>query len=106
MMFRLGQRPNVLCKLSGLVTEADWQRWTEADLQPYLDTCLEAFGPQRCMAGSDWPVCLVATPYVAWWNLLERWVQKLSVTERGQVMGETAAAFYRLPLSALGRGSM
>ena len=93
---RLGQRGNVLCKLSGLVTEADWRRWTEADLHPYLEACLEAFGPQRCMAGSDWPVCLVASSYADWWGLLERWVQPLSVAEQQQIRGGAAASFYGL----------
>ena len=60
---RLGQRSNVLCKLSGMVTEADWQRYTESDLQAYIATCLEAFGLARCMACSDWPVCLPASQY-------------------------------------------
>ncbi len=92
---QLAQRSNVMCKLSGLVTEAHWQRWTERDLQPYLDTCLEAFGPGRCMAGSDWPVCLVATSYAQWWQVLERWAERLSVHEQQQIFGETAAAFYR-----------
>ena len=55
--------PNVCCKLSGLVTEADWQSWTPAELRPYLDAALESFGPSRLMIGSDWPVCLVAASY-------------------------------------------
>ncbi len=53
--------PNVFCKLSGMVTEADWQHWKPADLKPYVETALEAFGPERCMFGSDWPVCELAT---------------------------------------------
>lgn len=91
---RLSERPNVMCKLSGLVTEADWRKWTEADLTPVLDTCLEAFGPTRCMAGSDWPVCLVATSYARWWKLLEDWTAQLSPTERAQILGLNAASFY------------
>lgn len=92
----LAERPNVLCKLSGLVTEAHWQRWTEHDLQPYLDTCLEAFGPARCMAGSDWPVCLTAASYSRWWSVLERWCAPLSPAEQKQILSGTAARFYGL----------
>ena len=57
--------PNVYCKLSGLVTEADWQNWKPADLRPYVDRALELFGPRRCLFGSDWPVCLLAGSYEA-----------------------------------------
>lgn len=91
---QLAKRPHVMCKLSGLVTEADWQRWTENDLHPYLDTCLEAFGPARCMAGSDWPVCLLATSYGHWWKVLERWAAPLSSHEQEMIFGGTAANFY------------
>jgi L-fuconolactonase len=59
----LAKFPNVLCKLSGLVTEADWQTWKPAQITPYLDVALEYFGPDRLMAGSDWPVCTVAASY-------------------------------------------
>ena len=59
----LAELPNVCCKLSGLVTEADWASWTPAQLRPYLDAALECFGPSRLMIGSDWPVCLVAASY-------------------------------------------
>ena len=55
--------PNVYCKLSGMVTEADWRDWQPADLKPYVEAALEAFGPQRCMFGSDWPVCELAATY-------------------------------------------
>lgn len=91
---QLAQRPNVMCKLSGLVTEADWRRWNPEDLKPFLDLCLEAFGPSRCMAGSDWPVCLVASSYTRWWKLLERWASALTQHEQSQIFGLTAAAFY------------
>ena len=60
---RLAAQPNVWCKLSGLVTEADWRRWTPGQLRPYLDHALEAFGPSRLMIGSDWPVCTLAASY-------------------------------------------
>ena len=55
--------PNLYCKLSGMVTEADWQNWTAADLKPYVHAALDAFGPERLMYGSDWPVCELAATY-------------------------------------------
>lgn len=90
----LAERPNVFCKLSGLVTEADWHAWTDDSLSPYLETCLEAFGAQRCMAGSDWPVCLTASSYSRWWQLLENWCNKLSPDEQSHILGFTALSFY------------
>jgi len=59
----LGSEPNVTCKISGLVTEADWKSWTREQLRPYVKRVLEWFGPDRCMFGSDWPVCLLAADY-------------------------------------------
>ncbi len=95
---RLAERPNVLCKLSGLVTEANRRHWTEEDLRAYLDTCLECFGAERCMAGSDWPVCLAASSYGRWWRTLERWAGRLSQDEQDRIFGLTAASFYQLPI--------
>ncbi len=66
----LAKRPNVYCKISGMVTEADWRHWTEKDLEPYVDTVLEAFGPRRLMFGSDWPVCLIASSYSRWFEFV------------------------------------
>lgn len=96
----LAQRPNVLCKLSGLVTEANWSRWSETDLRPFLDICLEAFGPGRCMAGSDWPVCLAASSYAQWWQVLEHWAAPLSADQQEQIFGLTASSFYGLQSGA------
>lgn len=92
----LAERPNVYCKLSGLATEADWQSWTPAQLWPYLDTALEAFGPRRLMFGSDWPVCLAAVGYGRWYHLVREFVTPLSPAERARVMGETAGEVYQL----------
>ncbi len=92
----LAQRENVFCKVSGLVTEADWQGWTEAQLRPYVETVLEAFGPARTMFGSDWPVCLVASPYRRWLETVERFTAGLSPTEQAQVFGGTAVRAYGL----------
>jgi L-fuconolactonase len=92
----LARRENVFCKVSGMVTEADWQTWTEADLRPYLETVLRAFGADRLMMGSDWPVCLVAADYECWFRLLDRWAAEMSEHEREQFCGGTAAKVYRL----------
>lgn len=94
----LALRPNVSCKLSGMVTEADWRTWTSTSLQPYFDTVLEAFGPSRLMAGSDWPVLNVASSYAQWWQIIESWLAPLSHDERMQVEGLTAARMYDLSL--------
>ena len=93
---RLAQHANVYCKLSGLVTEADWDMWTLHDLQPYLDAALEAFGAERLMAGSDWPVCLLASTYQRWWATLREWCGSLSEDERAKILGGTAWTVYRL----------
>lgn len=88
--------PNVWCKLSGLITEADWQHWTEADLRPYVNAALDCFGPSRCMYGSDWPVCLLAGSYQQVHQALCDLLGSLGETERGQIFGGTAAQFYKL----------
>ncbi len=97
----MAQRPNVTCKLSGLVTEANWTSWTLNDLRPYLDTVLDAFGPDRVMAGSDWPVCLVATSYTHWWDTLRLYTESFSPSERRALYGDVARSFYRLSIDAL-----
>jgi len=91
----LAKRENVWCKISGLVTAADWSAWTEAQLRPYFETVLEAFGPGRVMFGSDWPVCCVAGQYSQWVDTAERLAGKLSVFEQAQLLGETAGKVYR-----------
>ena len=95
-ILELAKRPNVYCKISGMVTEADYVQWTEAQLQPYVDTVLEAFGPQRLMLGSDWPVSLVACDYSRWVNLVRSWIKKLSAAEQKRILGDTAIEAYRL----------
>lgn len=92
----LAKRENVSCKISGLVTEADWKRWTPEGLRPYLDTVVEAFGPKRLMAGSDWPVCLVATGYLQWFRVLEEYFAGFSSEEREAVFGGNAGRVYEL----------
>lgn len=91
---RLAALPHVLCKLSGLVTEAAWDRWTPADLRPYLEVVLEAFSPARLMIGSDWPVCLLAADYPRVMNTVRDFVGSLSEGEQAAVLGGNAARFY------------
>ena len=92
----LACRENVFCKLSGMVTEADWANWTEANLKPYVDVVLEAFGPKRLMVGSDWPVCLLASTYKKWFDVLRNLLGDLSDSELDWVFGQTAWNVYRL----------
>jgi L-fuconolactonase len=95
-MRELARHPNVCCKVSGLVTEADWNRWRPEDVCPYLDVVFEAFGAGRLMFGSDWPVCLLAGSYARVTELLERYAEQLSPEERGDLFGGTAIRFYGL----------
>ena len=92
----LAKRENVSCKLSGMVTEAAWSEWTPAQLRPYVETVLEAFGPARTMFGSDWPVCLVASAYERWHETVQEFVAQLSLDEQAQVFGETARRVYQI----------
>lgn len=96
----LARRPNVWCKVSGMVTEADWQRWTPEGLRPYLDAALEAFGPRRLLAGSDWPVCTLAASYSRWWQVLREWAAALSASEQEAIFARNAAEVYRLEAAA------
>jgi L-fucono-1,5-lactonase len=88
--------PNVNCKLSGMVTEADWANWTPADLKPFVQEALECFGPDRCMFGSDWPVCLLAGSYQRVVGALEEILGSVSEAEWGRIFRGTAAEFYGL----------
>jgi L-fuconolactonase len=95
-MRELGRRTHVCCKLSGLVTEAEWARWTPEDLRPYFDVVLEAFGPERLMFGSDWPVALLASEYQSWVEIVTEWTAGLSVREREAIWGGNAVRVYSL----------
>jgi L-fuconolactonase len=92
----LGRRPNVYCKLSGHAREADHARWSTADLRPYFDVALKAFGPGRLMFGSDWPVCTLATSYSRWVECVAELTAELAPSERERIMGGTAVEAYRL----------
>lgn len=91
---------NVSCKISGMVTEAKWHpehsEWNEADFKPYLDVIFGAFGTDRIMYGSDWPVCLLAASYEKQVSIIENYVLKGFYTEGGKIIGENAARFYKI----------
>lgn len=95
-LLELGKRENLYCKLSGMVTEADWSKWTVSDLRPYVHAALQAFGPARLMFGSDWPVCLLASTYDRWYRTAEELLSELSETEKKLVLGTVAARIYSL----------
>ena len=92
----LAKRRNVYCKISGLVTEADWKAWTAKQLKVYVDVVLSAFGPERTMFGSDWPVCLVACKYARWHGIVSGFVSSLSRDEQERILGGTAIEAYNL----------
>jgi L-fuconolactonase len=96
-MSRLADQTQARCKFSGLVTEAN-EGWTLDDLRPYADHILAAFGPERVMWGSDWPVCQLRASYDAWWQAARALTAHLDEKARAQVFGGTAIAFYRLDI--------
>ena len=93
---RLAAFPNVWCKFSGLVTEADWQHWKPEHIAPYLDIAFDAFGPERLMIGSDWPVCLVAASYARTIEVVKNYVLQNNPACLNDVMGGNALRFWRL----------
>jgi L-fuconolactonase len=95
----LAREPNVSCKLSGLVTEASWASWSVADLAPACGRVIEAFGPERLIYGSDWPVCLLAASYSRVKAAFDQTISGLSPTERAAVLGGNAITTYRLDLN-------
>jgi len=97
---RLAQLPNVWAKLSGLVTEADWRRWTRAELHRYVDAAFDAFGADRLMIGSDWPVCTVAGTYSDVMSVVTTALEHRPASEWNAVLGGTAARFWNLRLSS------
>ena len=95
----LASFPNMYCKLSGLVTEANWNTWTTDDLRPYIDWALESFGPDRVMFGSDYPVCLLAASYERVLDSFQEALKDLKETERMKIFCDNAVGFYRLDLN-------
>ncbi len=87
---------NVYCKLSGLVTEANWTNWNEIDFKPYLDEIINVFGINRIMYGSDWPVCLLAASYQKQLSVIENYFQSFSDYEKEKIFGKNAIQFYNL----------
>jgi L-fucono-1,5-lactonase len=95
-MREIAQNKNVFCKISGLVTEADWKQWKPDDFKPYLDVVFSAFGADRLMFGSDWPVCLLAATYGQVKLLIDTYVKGLSQSDQDRIFGGNAARFYGL----------
>lgn len=96
LMLEMAAHPNVYCKLSGLLTEAKWKEWSPGDFYPYLDVVFDAFGTDRLMFGSDWPLILLSGIYVQWKSLLEKYMENFDRDEKEKVFGETAVRFYNL----------
>jgi len=96
LMTEIAKHKNVCCKVSGMITEADYNTWTQAQLQPYLELVFEAFGTDRMMFGSDWPVCLVAGNYQQVKTIITNFISKFSEVEQQAIMGENAIKFYNL----------
>lgn len=94
----LAEHPNVYCKVSGMVTEADMREWKEADFRPYLDVVTESFGTGRLLYGSDWPVCLAAGSYGQVIEIVRNYYSRFSADEQAAIMGGNAIAFYQLNL--------
>jgi L-fuconolactonase len=92
----LARRPNVYCKISGLVTDANWEKWTADALRPYFEVCLQAFGPKRLLFGSDWPVCLVASSYKRWVETVSGWIASLSGDDQRRIWSRNTAEAYGL----------
>ena len=95
---QLAQRPNVYCKVSGMVTEASWDKWTVSDFQPYFDQVVEFFGANRLMYGSDWPVSVIAGGYGKVINLTKTLAKSLSLEEKDALFGKTAIRCYGLSI--------
>lgn len=92
----IAQHQNVYCKLSGMTTEADWQQWQNEDLKPYIDVAVEAFGANRILFGSDWPVCLLAAGYKETVGIAQHYFSSFSRDEQNKVFGQNAVDFYNL----------
>lgn len=99
-MRTIAQSPNVYCKVSGLITEADWQTWRKEEFRPYLDVVFDAFGNDRLIFGSDWPVCLLAGNYGQVKQLVVDYTADFSVTDRAKIFGLNAIHFYGLRVDA------
>ncbi|WP_343521836.1 amidohydrolase family protein [Pedobacter sp.] len=92
----LASNPNISCKVSGLLAEADWKNWTEKELFNCFDVVFEHFGTARIMYGSDWPVMLISRPYQDWFNLVNKYAERFTAEERKLIFSDNAKAFYKL----------
>jgi L-fuconolactonase len=101
-MKEIAQNKNVFCKISGLATEADWAHWKADDFKPYLDVVFSAFGADRLMFGSDWPVCLLAATYGQVKQLIDKYVEGFSQPDQDKIFGGNAARFYGLKVAQYG----
>ena len=101
-MKEIAQNKNVFCKVSGMVTEADWHQWKPEDFKLYLDVVFEAFGVERLMFGSDWPVCLLASSYAKVKQVMEEYVDRHAAEHKGKIFGGNAIRFYGLEVRAGG----
>lgn len=93
---QLAKNTHVNCKISGLVTEADWNSWKEDDIKPFLDVVFDAFGPDRLMFGSDFPVCLLAADYERVIGLVQKYIKEFSIQDQEKIMAQNAVDFYGL----------
>lgn len=91
---KLSEFPNLYCKVSGMVTEADWKKWKKEDFNPYLDHITDSFGTERLIYGSDWPVCLVAASYEQVFDLAWEYIQSFTEDEKAAIFGGNACKFY------------
>lgn len=97
-MKELAEFEHLYCKISGMITEAHWQYWTENDLRPYIDVAMETFGPDRCMFGSDWPVCTLAGSYGQVISTLRSYLSSFTKSEQSRIMGQNCLDFYGLTI--------
>jgi len=92
----LAKHPEMYCKISGMVTEADWESWQPEDLQPYLDVVFDAFGPDRLIFGSDWPMCTLASSYKQVLDIVKNYIQRYPKEDQEKIMGKNVKQFYNL----------
>ena len=92
----LGALDNVWCKLSGMVTETEWNQWKYEDFVPYMDVVFSSFGTDRILFGSDWPVCLLTGSYGEVKGIVDRYISAFSEEEKNKIMGKNAAKFYNI----------
>jgi L-fuconolactonase len=99
----LARRPNVYCKISGMVTEDDWNKWSNDTLYPYIEIVVESFTPRRLMFGSDWPVVTLASSYKRWIDAVRFAISQLSTTEQEWILSKVAIEAYRLNMAEIER---